>query len=319
MKLVVIIPAFNEEKSLPGVIAKIPRELQGIGRVEVGVVDDGSTDQTAAVAKESGADWVERHTRNVGLAKTFQAGVHAALAHGADVIVNLDADGQYEPSEIPALIQPILEAKADIVLTDRNVGGLEHMPWQKKIGNRLATWITRLVSGFPVRDAQSGFRAFSREAALRLQVLGSYTYVQETILQAREKGLSIAQVECTFYARKGKSRLIPNVWAYARRAGITLLRTFIHYKPLQVFGTIGFLLLGTGGVLGLRVLVHFLETGQVSPFIPTAILSTLLILLGFQILLLGLLGDAIYSSRRLHEEALYLEKKRYFESKGKGA
>ncbi|MEM3555947.1 MAG: glycosyltransferase family 2 protein [Candidatus Micrarchaeia archaeon] len=310
MKLAVIIPAYNEEKTIGKVIREIPRKISGVNKVEVIVVDDGSTDGTASEALKAGADRVIRHKVNKGLAVSFRDGLDAALESKADVIVNLDADFQYNPKEIPKLIKPIIDGEADLVLTDRNVWKLPHMPLQKKVGNKLASWVVRFLTGFPVRDAQSGFRAFSREAALNLNILSDYTYVQETIIQTVFKKMKIVQVPCEFRAREGRSRLIGSIWSYAKKAGMTIVLTYVHYKPLKVFLSIGLFLILLGLVLGLRVLVHFLTTGMVSPYIPTAILTAILLIVGFQVVMMGLIADSINANRRSVERVLYSLKKR---------
>jgi glycosyltransferase involved in cell wall biosynthesis len=190
-KLVVMIPAYNEEKTIGSVIREIPRKVDGFDKVEVLVVNDGSTDNTVEEAKKAGADYIVSHKTNLGLANAFKTGLEIALKLGGDVIVNIDADGQYNADEIPELVKPILDGKADIAIGDRQIDRLDHMPKAKKVGNKIATWVTRRLSGLPIRDAQSGFRAFSREAALRMNLLGDYTYVQETIIQAANKKLRI--------------------------------------------------------------------------------------------------------------------------------
>jgi glycosyltransferase involved in cell wall biosynthesis len=307
-----MIPAFNEEKTLSLVIKEIPRKIKGVSKVEVLVIDDGSTDGTVKAAKNASADRIVRHKRNLGLAVAFKNGLNEALRMKADIIVNTDADFQYNQKEIPNLIQPIVDEKADVVLTDRQVWKLSHMPLGKKIGNSVSTFVTGFVAGFSVLDGQSGFRAFSREAALRLNVLSNYTYVQETIIQAVNKNLSIVQVPCEFRKRQGSSRLISSVWKYARNAGIIVLRNYVHYRPLRFFLTLGGLVMLVGLLFGSRVVVHYLLTGLVSPFIPTAILTAVLLLVGFQIIILGLVADAIKANRQIQEEQLYLEKASQF-------
>jgi glycosyltransferase involved in cell wall biosynthesis len=245
----------------------------------------------------------------MGLAVSFRDGLDAALEDGADVVVNIDADLQYNPKEIPKLIKAIMEGEADLVLTDRDVWKLPHMPLGKKIGNKIASWIVRLLTGFPVKDAQSGFRAFSREAALNLNILSDYTYVQETIIQAVFKKMKIVQVPCEFRAREGRSRLISNIWSYAKRAGLTIVLTYVHYKPLKVFLSIGLLLILLGLILGFRVIIHFMTTGMVSPYIPTAILTAVLLIVGFQVVMMGLIADSINANRRVMEKILYLMKR----------
>ena len=314
MKLVVTIPAYNEEKNIARVIEEVPREIEGIDEVRILVVDDGSTDRTAEVAKQAGADRVVSFPTNRGLAIAFKEGLTTALNMGADVIVNIDADAQYNAQEIPKLIRPILDNRADIVLGDRQVKKLDHMPLQKKIGNRIATFVTRVASGLAIHDAQTGFRAFSREAALKINVLHGYTYVQETIIAAAHKRFKVVEVPVEFRKREGKSRLIPNIWSYAKRAGGTIIRAYTFYNPLKTFLLLGLSIAFLGFIFGLRVLFHYFSTGKVTPYMPSALLSALLIIIGFQVMVLGLIGDMIHHLRYLVEEVLYELRK----NKGKG-
>lgn len=307
MKLVVTIPAYNEEKTIGSVISEIPKSC--CDEVEIVVIDDGSTDSTVIEAKKSGADKIISFKENRGLAAAFRQGLETALDSGADIIVNIDADAQYDGKEIPELIKPIVEDKADIVLGSRFKGTIEYMPVSKRIGNRLATFVTRFLSGIPVSDAQTGFRAFSREAALRLNILSEYTYVQETIIQAANKNLKIFEVPCRFRARSGKSRLISSMFGYAKKVGVTILRTYLDYRPLKVFLVIGGLVFILGVAIGLRVLVHFYETGGVSPYMPSAILTAVLLILGFQIIVMGLIAAMVGANRKIQEEILYRLKK----------
>jgi len=309
--LVVMIPAYNEEKSIQKVIKEIPRNIPGV-ETKVLVINDGSTDNTAQAAKEAGADYILTNKKNLGLAPTFKRGMDYALELGADIIINTDADFQYNQSEIPKLLKPILDGKADIVLTDRHVWKLSHMPLGKKLGNSIASFVTRKVSGYPVHDAQSGYRAFSREAALRINVMSDYTYVAETIIQAANKNLKMVQVDCEFRKRQDKSRLISNIFNYAKRAGLTIIRTYTRYKPLKVFLSLGTVVFIVGLAFALRVLVHYIKTGMVSPYIPSAILSAILMIVGFQLAVLALLADIIDAERRINEEVLYRIKKEQF-------
>jgi glycosyltransferase involved in cell wall biosynthesis len=286
MKLIITIPAYNEEKTI-----------------------SGSTDGTVSAAQKAGADKVIRHHENKGLGATFRDALDAALGMGADVIVNIDADGQYNALDIPALIAPIIENRADMVLGWRDIGKLDFMPLGKKIGNRLATRATRMLSGFPVKDAQTGFRAFSRDAAMRMYLSGGYTYVQETLMQAKYKGLIIEQVPVDFRERKGKSRLISSVFSYAVRASRTIFITFKDYRPLRLFLYSGFVLFLIGFGLGIRVLVHFAQTGMVTPHYPSAIAATLLIIVGMGTMLFGIVADMFKKQRLLSEEILYRLKK----------
>ena len=309
-RLVVSIPAYDEEDTIGDVIREVPRDLEGVDEVLVLVVDDGSSDGRAEAARAAGVDSVVRFKRNRGLACAFARGLNEALAMGADIIVNTDADGQYVGAEIPDLIAPILADEADLVLGSRFAGTIEAMPFQKRVGNRIATWVTRLVSGFATTDAQTGFRAFTRDAALRLNVLSHYTYTQETIIQAVHKDLVVVEVPVTFRRRRGdgRSRLIANVLSYAKNAGAIIIRTSRDYRPLKPFLYLGGTLFLAGFAMGMRVLVHFVTTGYVSPYIPSAILSTLLSIIGFQVIMLGMVADMLAANRVLEERILYLMK-----------
>ena len=308
MKLVVTIPAYNEEKTIAKVIQEIPKKIPGIKEIEVIVIDDGSTDKTASVAKRCGAI-VVRHPGNRGLAKAFKTGLNAALERGADIIVNTDADFQYNQKQIPALIKPILEGKADIVLGSRFAGWIEEMPLSKKLGNKLATAVVRFVTGYKITDAQTGFRAFSREAALRMNILSDYTYTQETLLIAAEHKLKVVEIPVDFRKRAGKSRLISSIWSYAKKASMTIWLTHLSYKPLKVFLTLGAILIVAGILAGLKVLLHYLATGLVQPYLPTALLASLLLILGFEVVIIGLVAEMIKSNRKLQEEILYKTKR----------
>ena len=311
MKLIITIPAYNEEETIAGVIREIPRDIAPVDAVEILVIDDGSTDTTVSEAEKAGADKIISFKQNRGLAQAFRTGLEIALGRNADIIVNIDADGQYNSKEIPKLIEPILNDRADIVLGDRQIDELDHMPMGKKLGNNLATWVTRKVTGLPIKDAQTGFRAFSKEAALRINILSDYTYVQETIIQAVNKGLNIVEVSIQFRRRKGgESRLISNIFSYARKAGATILITYINYKPLRTFLIIGTLIFLSGFAVGLRVLIHYLRTGFVSPYIPSAIFTAVLTIIGFLVIILGLIADIIGTNRKIMEEILYELRKR---------
>jgi glycosyltransferase involved in cell wall biosynthesis len=309
MKLVITIPSYNEEYSLASVITEIPRTIPGIDQVKILVIDDGSTDHTVDKATQAGADKILSHKYNMGLAKTFRDGLDAALEMGADIIVNTDADFQYDGTEIPDLIAPILEGKADIVLGDRQIDKIDHMPRGNLWGNKLATRVIRWTTGLPVRDAQTGFRAFSREAALRMNLTGDYTYTQETIIQAANKNLKVAQIPVEFRRREGKSRLISSIFKYARLAGVTIFRSFGAYHPFIIFSGIGFICILFGLVIGFRVIIHFMTTGYVTPYLPSALLTTVLIIVGSLAILFGLLADMIRTQRMLSEEILYRLKK----------
>ena len=305
VKLVIMIPAYNEERTIAGIIKEIPREIDGIGCVEVLLINDGSTDGTVIEALRAGVDRILNHYSNRGLGVSFRDGIEAALEIGADIVVNIDADGQYNAKEIPKLIQPILDGRADVVLGWRDVKNLDFMPRGKKLGNRIATWVTRMLSGYPLRDGQTGYRAFSREASLKMNLSGKYTYVQETLMQAMYKDLAIEQIPVEFRERKGDSRLISGLATYASRAGQTIFVTFKDYRPLMLFTTVGGVLTLIGLGLGIRVLVHFAQTGMVSPHIPSAIVASLLITVGLGTVVFGVLADMFKKQRLLDEEILY--------------
>ncbi len=306
MKVFVMIPAYNEEQTLVNVIKEIKETSKNY---KILVIDDGSKDNTYNISKNN-AHYTIKNKKNLGLAQSFKRGLEECLRLGAEVIVNIDADNQYNAHEIPRLIQPIIGGKADIVLTDRKVLNLNHMSFGKKYGNLIATLVTRLVSGYPVRDSQSGFRAFSRETALKLNILSDYTYVQEVIIQAVDKRLKILQTPCEFRERKGKSRLINNLFNYAKRAGLTIMRSFIRYRPLRALLTLSLFPIILGILLGLRFL-YFFSIGD-KGHIQSLILAAVLLLIGFQLVVLAFIADTIGANRKINEEMLYLQKKRDF-------
>lgn len=304
-----MIPAYNEEKTIEKVIREIPRQIKGIHKVEVLVVNDGSTDSTVKVALEAGADYIVSQKENLGLALAFRKGLEACLERGADIIVNTDADFQYDQSQIPDLIAPILQDKADIVLGSRFRGHIEYMSPQKKIGNILATRVTRMASGYPVTDAQTGFRAFTRDAALRMNILADYTYVQETIMQAVNHNLTLVEIPIEFRKREGNSRLMSGVFHYAQRATAVILRTYRDYEPMKVFASIGFMFLFIAVLSGATAIAQYFTTRAVVPNISYAILTTMLCLTGLQILVFGMIADTLKYQRIREEEILYRLKK----------
>jgi glycosyltransferase involved in cell wall biosynthesis len=226
MKLVVMIPALNEERTVGKVIQSIPRKIEGVSSIQIIVIDDGSTDRTRAIARAQGVDVVS-HSENYGLATAFRTGLTTALKMGADIIVNTDADCQYDQTEIPKLIHPIMENKADLVLGSRFKGWIEEMPTKKVLGNKAATLLTRLLSGHNVSDAQTGFRAFNRTLASSLRITSRKTYVQETIIRAARFGFRICEIPITFRKRGGESRLIKSIWKYAFKVFPDMIRCFI--------------------------------------------------------------------------------------------
>ncbi len=317
LKLAITIPAFNEEKNISQVLGEMPGKIDGINEIEIIVINDGSTDRTADIAETMGVNKIINFPANKGLAIAFKEGLNAAVDGGADIIVNIDADAQYNALEIQKLIKPILDGKAEIVLGSRFAGTIEHMVPQKRWGNKIATYVVGLASGLKVTDAQTGFRAFSREAGLRLVVHSGYTYTQETIVQAAHKRLSIVEVPVEFRRRNGdgQSRLISSIMTYAQRSVVTLIRTYTSYNPLKTFAFLGGSIFLVGLILGFRVLIHFFLTGLVAPYLPTALLSSVLAIIGFQIIVIGLIGDISHQNRHIMEEVLYRMRKEGREDK----
>ncbi len=309
MKLVVQIPCLNEEAALPETLHSIPRAIPGISSVEILVIDDGSTDRTSAVARAHGAEHVVRFTQRKGLALGFMAGLDAALGLGADIIVNTDADNQYPNDQIPALIAPILAGQADIVIGDRVVRDVAHFSWTKRQLQRLGSWVVRKVSGTKVPDTTSGFRALTREAALRINIGSEFTYTLESIIQAGKKHLAVTHLPITS-RRTRPSRLFTSTWEYVKRSAATILRMYATYEPFKVFVLIGSALLSTGLFFGARY-AYFWWLGQHinNRHLQSAILAVLLMILGFQILLWGIMADLIANNRRLIEDLLYRVRK----------
>ncbi len=311
MKLIVTIPAFNEEKSIVEVISSIPRKIRGIKRVEVLVYDDGSKDKTAVMAKKAKADYVFSHKQNLGLAQTFKDALSKALQLGADLIVNTDADNQYDQRQIPALIKPILEGRADLVIGDRQVEKLKHMPLIKKYGNMLGSLIIRLLTGTAVHDASSGFRAFTREVAEKIHIFSQHTYTHEMIIDAHFKNFVVVDVPITFKKRvHGQSRLISEgVFAHILKSAETIVRTVLLYKAFRVLSFIGSLFSLAGLIGVLRFLYFALILANPKGHIQSLVISSILVAIGFNILLLGFVADLISYNRRLIEEELNTKRK----------
>jgi glycosyltransferase involved in cell wall biosynthesis len=304
MKLVIQIPCLNEALNLPAVLADLPKHISGVDSIEVLVVDDGSTDGTADLARSLGANHVVRLPRHRGLAAAFARGVQKALELGADIIVNTDGDHQYRGEDVPRLIQPILDGTADLVVGDRQVQTVRHFSLWKKWLQKTGSLVVRWASGTGVPDATSGFRALSREAALRLEIFSTYTYTLETIIQAGRKGLTVVSVPVRTNEIRRRSRLIRSVPGYVLRSAVTILRVFLMYEALRVFlilGTLPFL----AGLLLLVRFLYFYSIGDGDGHIQSLILASILVVLGFQTFLLGLLGDLIAKNRHLSEETNY--------------
>jgi glycosyltransferase involved in cell wall biosynthesis len=316
MKLIVQIPCLNEEATLPETLRAVPRSIPGIDVVEVLVVDDGSTDRTSEVARANGADHIVRFTRRKGLAAVFMAGLDASLRLGADVIVNTDADHQYPGHEIPRLVAPILAGEADMVIGDRGVDDVAHFSWTKRRLQGAGSWVVRKVSGTGVTDATSGFRALTREAALRINIVSEFTYTLESIIQAGKKRLAVAHLPIA--ARETRpSRLFTSTWDYVKRSAATILRIYAMYEPFKVFVLTGGLLLAGGLVLGARY-AYYWWLGDIRGHVQSAILSVLLLILGFQTLQWGVMADLVANNRKLIEDLLYRVRKMELGDRGRG-
>jgi glycosyltransferase involved in cell wall biosynthesis len=305
MKVIVQIPCYNEGKTLPLVMRDMPTSIEGVDELETLVIDDGSTDDTVDVAQSLGVNHIVKHNGNKGLAAAFQTGLDACLRLGADIIVNTDGDNQYPQQMIPDLVAPILRGEADMVIGDRQVRQIENFSPVKKVLQVMGSWVVRQASGTTVPDAPSGFRAFSREAAMRLNVITNYTYTLETIVQAGKKNLKTAS----------KSHLVRGVFDYVKKSGATVVRLYALYEPLKVFFYIGavLMLIALFGTISL-ILHYFFQEDQnfrqtFERHTPTTIATLISLVFGFQIWLIGLLADLIASSRRLTEETLYRMKR----------
>lgn len=303
MKLVIQIPCLNEEETLPATVADLPTQIDGIDVIEVVVIDDGSSDRTSAVGRELGVDHVLRAPVNQGLARAFSTGLDFALKRGADIIVNTDADNQYPGDAIGRLIGPILHHEADMVVGNRNPHRLRHFSLLKRGLQYLGSWFVRTLSGTSVPDTTSGFRAFSREAALRMNVVSDFTYTLETIIQAGKKQLLVTHVDVEARPTSRPSRLFPGVRTYLTRSLSTIVRIYALYNPLRIFSIIGALLLTGGSLIGLRFLYYYLTRGGAGQ-IQSLILAAVLLIVGFQAILFGMIADLIGANRRILEDAL---------------
>ena len=312
MKLIVQIPAYNEEKSIVSVIKEIPRKIKGIDKVEVLVIDDGSTDNTSLAAKKAGANYVIKNTKNSGLAHTFQRGISKALELGADIIVNTDADFQYNQKEIPKLIQPILENKADVVSGDRQVEKLNHMIFAKKYGNIVGSKVVKIAAGYDITDASSGFRAYNKEAAMKLFVTSKHTYTHETLIQAQHKNLKVIEVPVEFRKREGHSKLIKSVSSHIKKSLTTIMRTTLMYNSLKFFSYTGLTLIALGLIPFLRWFILSFLAGEGGQHIQSLIIGAVLLIAGGLSILLGFIADLLSINRRYLEEVLYLNRKRVF-------
>ena len=299
-KLIIQIPCYNEEKSLPVTLEALPRSVPGVDAVEWLVVDDGSDDRTVEVARAHGVDHVVRLPAHQGLARAFVRGLEASVHAGADIVVNTDADNQYRADDIERLIAPILAGEAEIVVGERPIEEIPHFSPVKKLLQRVGSWVVRLASRTDIPDAPSGFRAMSRQAAMKLQVFNSYSYVLETVIQAGQKGMAITSVPVRTNPELRPSRLFRSTLGYVARQGLTIVRIFMTYRPFAFFAVPGTLVFLGGFALGVRFL-WFYFTGDGAGHVQSVILSALLMGSGFFLVVVGLLSDLAAVNRKLLE------------------
>jgi glycosyltransferase involved in cell wall biosynthesis len=301
MKLIIQIPCFNEEQNLAITLNELPRKLKGVDKIEWLVINDGSTDKTVDVAKENGVDHIINFSHNKGLAKAFMGGLIESLRLGADIILNLDADNQYCAEDIPRLIEPILKGEAEIVIGERPISQTAHFSHTKKILQNIGSSVVRLLSNTQVPDAPSGFRAISRDAAFQINVFNDYTYTLEMIIEAGQKGIPIKSVPVRTNEPLRESRLITSISKYIAYSALTIIRSFITYKPLRFFFILGSILITSALLVGIRWLLLFLGGPQGSS-IPSLILTAILLILGVQLIIFGLIADLMSVNRKLLEE-----------------
>ena len=307
-KLIIQIPCYNEAATLPPTLRDLPRTIAGIDVIEYLIIDDGSGDETAAVARANGVHHVVKFERNRGLAAAFRAGIEESLRQGADIIVNTDADNQYQAGDIATLVRPILEGRAELVVGDRGVGYLPHFSKMKRRLQVFGSWVIGQAADLVTPDATSGFRAMSREAALKTLVLSNYSYTLESLIHAGSRKAAVVFVPIGINPQTRPSRLMKSIPHYIRKSGITIMRAYAMYRPLRVFTALGLLLIVLGLVPALRF-VYLYATGDRIGHVQSLILAAILEIIGFQVLLIGLLADLIANNRKLLEETLYRVRK----------
>jgi glycosyltransferase involved in cell wall biosynthesis len=309
MKLIIQIPCYNEAETIGAALRHLPRKLTGIKTIETLIIDDGSQDQTVRQAKAAGVTHVLKLDRHAGLAQAFAAGLNECIRLGADVIVNTDADDQYVADDIGKLIAPILAGRAGLVVGDRGVLGVRDFSPTKRLLQKLGSIIVGQVAGLRIPDATSGFRALNRETALKTNVLSNYSYTLETLIQAGAAGIPVAYVPVHVNPPKRPSRLMRGTSDYIFQSGATIIRAFSMYRPLKVFTIFSSIFILAGLILGIRFLVFYFQ-GTGSGHVQSVILAAVLLIIGFQTFLIGLVADLISANRKLNEEILYLLKKR---------
>jgi glycosyltransferase involved in cell wall biosynthesis len=302
-KLFVQIPCYNEEKTLSQTIRDIPRQIDGIDEVKILIIDDASTDRTVEVAEKIGVDYIIKNTQNIGLAETFYKGLSASLMLGADIIVNTDGDNQYKGKDIPKLIAPILKGESEIVIGDRETDKIPHFSPIKKVLQKIGSAVVKMLSETDVSDAVSGFRAFSRVAAMQINIVSSFSYTIETIIQAGKKHITLTSVPIGTNPKTRESRLFQNIPIYLKKSLTTLIRMYTMYQPLRVFFYIGCFLVLAGLIPSVRFIIYYMM-GKGGGHIQSLILAAILFIIGFQVMMLALVADIISFNRRLIEETL---------------
>ena len=308
MKLIIQIPCYNEEKTLAMALATLPRKVKGFKTVEWLIINDGSTDKTAEIARRSGVDHIINFKKNQGLARGFMAGLDASLALGADVIVNTDADNQYNADDIPLLVKPILDGTADLVIGARPIQAIRHFSPLKKALQALGSLTVRLASRTEIPDAPSGFRALSRDAAMRMNVFNEYTYTLETIIQAGQKNMAITSVPIRTNDDLRPSRLVKSIFSYVKKSMVTIIRIFIVYRPFEFFMFLGSIFIILGIIPGVRF-IYLDIISDASGHIQSLILASILITLGVQLWVLASISDLLSVNRKMLENILYRVKK----------
>lgn len=304
MKLIIQIPCYNEEETLAITLNALPKKIEGIDTIEYLIINDGSKDDTVGVARRWGVNYIVNFKRNKGLAKGFMAGIDACLRNGADIIVNTDADNQYCADDIEKLVRPILEGRTDIVIGARPIDAVRHWSPLKKKLQHFGSFVVRKASGTDIPDAPSGFRAYSREAAMHLNVINEYTYTLETIVQAGRSSMAMESVPVRVNEELRSSRLFHSMLGYVKRSTVTIVRAYMMYKPVKFFGVVGGVIFLLGTVLGIRFLYYFFG-GSGTGHIQSLILCSTLILLGSETIILGFMASLIAANRKILEDIQY--------------
>lgn len=308
MKLIIQIPCFNEAETLNIALDALPRQIDGIDTIEYLIINDGSKDNTVEVAKEWGVNYVVSFSQNRGLARGFMAGIDACLRNGADIIVNTDADNQYNADDIEKIVRPIVDGDYDIVIGERPIDEIEHFSPLKKKLQHLGSWVVRRASNTDIPDSPSGFRAYSREAAMKLNVVNDYTYTLETIIQAGHEKIAMTSVPVRTNEELRESRLFKSMGAYVKRSGGVIIRAFAMYKPLRFFAIAGLIPFVIGIMIGIRFLFYFFQ-GAGNGNIQSLVLAAVLLIMGWQALMMGIQADIIAANRKLLEDIQYRVKR----------